>query len=165
MIQDYIDADIKPADVWPQSFLLDDVVLWAKEFPAYGQQAVFLDERDNTADVTSLAAMQSLYSKGVRVIGPAAWKMLTLDAQKKIVPSDYAKNAKAAGLKMIAWSLERSGPLNTGGGWYYQSISLAINNDGDMYTVIDVLAKDVGVIGIFTDWPATVTYYDNCMKQ
>ena len=91
--------------------------------------------------------------------------MLTLDAQQKIVPSDYAKNAKAAGLKMIAWSLERSGPLNTGGGWYYQSISPAINNDGDMYTVIDVLAKDVGVIGIFTDWPATVTYYDNCMKQ
>ncbi|MFA9204620.1 MAG: glycerophosphodiester phosphodiesterase family protein, partial [Flavobacteriales bacterium] len=165
MIQDYIDAGIKPADVWPQSFLLDDVVLWAKEFPAYGQQAVFLDERDNTAEVTSLAAMQSLYSKGVRVIGPAAWKMLTLDAQKKIVPSDYAKNAKAAGLKMIAWSLERSGPLNTGGGWYYQSISPAINNDGDMYTVIDVLAKDVGVIGIFSDWPATVTYYDNCMKQ
>ncbi len=165
MIQDYIDAGIKPADVWPQSFLLDDVVLWAKEFPAYGQQAVFLDERDNTADVTSLAAMQSLYGKGVRVIGPAAWKMLTLDAQQKIVPSDYAKNAKAAGLKMIAWSLERSGPLNTGGGWYYQSISPAINNDGDMYTVIDVLAKDVGVIGIFSDWPATVTYYDNCMKQ
>ncbi|MEC7120146.1 MAG: glycerophosphodiester phosphodiesterase family protein [Pseudomonadota bacterium] len=164
MIQEYIDAGIKPSDVWPQSFLLDDVLLWAKEFPSFGQQAVFLDERDNTAEVTSLAAMQSLYSQGVRVLGPAAWKMLTLDAQQKITPSDYARNAKTAGLNMIAWSLERSGPLSTGGGWYYQSISPVINNDGDMYTVIDALAKDVGVIGIFSDWPATVTYYDNCMN-
>jgi glycerophosphoryl diester phosphodiesterase len=29
--------------------------------------------------------------------------------------------------------------------------------------VIDVLAQDVGVIGIFSDWPATTTYYANCM--
>lgn len=39
----------------------------------------------------------------------------------------------------------------------------AINNDGDMYEVVDVLARDVGVIGIFSDWPATVTWYANCM--
>lgn len=38
-----------------------------------------------------------------------------------------------------------------------------INNDGDMLEVLDVLAKDVGIIGIFFDWPATVTYYANCM--
>lgn len=31
--------------------------------------------------------------------------------------------------------------------------------------VIDVLAKDVGVRGIFTDWPATVTYYASCMGK
>ena len=64
---------------------------------------------------------------------------------------------------MIAWSLERSGPLANGGGWYYQSVTDAINNDGDMYEVVDVLARDVGVIGIFSDWPATVTWYANCM--
>jgi glycerophosphoryl diester phosphodiesterase len=26
-----------------------------------------------------------------------------------------------------------------------------------------VLAKDVGILGIFSDWPATVTYYANCV--
>jgi glycerophosphoryl diester phosphodiesterase len=31
--------------------------------------------------------------------------------------------------------------------------------------VIDVLAKDVGVIGIFSDWPATVSFYANCMGR
>jgi glycerophosphoryl diester phosphodiesterase len=29
--------------------------------------------------------------------------------------------------------------------------------------VFDVLARPVGVIGVFTDWPATVTFYANCM--
>jgi glycerophosphoryl diester phosphodiesterase len=28
--------------------------------------------------------------------------------------------------------------------------------------VLDVLARHVGILGIFSDWPATVTYYANC---
>ena len=28
--------------------------------------------------------------------------------------------------------------------------------------VIDVLARDVGVVGIFADWPATVSFYASC---
>ncbi|MEP2424718.1 MAG: glycerophosphodiester phosphodiesterase, partial [Tateyamaria sp.] len=67
------------------------------------------------------------------------------------------------GLELIAWTMERSGPLQSGGGWYYQSISDAITSDGAMYQVIDVLAQDVEVAGIFSDWPATVSYYASCM--
>jgi len=26
-----------------------------------------------------------------------------------------------------------------------------------------MLAQDVGVIGVFSDWPATTTFYANCM--
>jgi glycerophosphoryl diester phosphodiesterase len=32
-----------------------------------------------------------------------------------------------------------------------------------MYQVLDVLAQDVKIRGIFSDWPATVTYYANCV--
>ena len=28
---------------------------------------------------------------------------------------------------------------------------------------LDVLAREVKILGIFSDWPATVTYYANCM--
>ncbi|MCG8333367.1 MAG: glycerophosphodiester phosphodiesterase, partial [Proteobacteria bacterium] len=80
----------------------------------------------------------------------------------KIVPSLYAKEAKKAGLEIITWTLERSGLLKSGGGWYYQTTKNVINNDGDMMEVLDVLAQKVGILGIFTDWPATVTYYANC---
>jgi glycerophosphoryl diester phosphodiesterase len=70
--------------------------------------------------------------------------------------------AKSADLDIITWTLERSGLLASGGGWYHQSVNSAINNDGDTYSMLDVLAEDVGIIGIFSDWPATVTYYANC---
>jgi len=33
-----------------------------------------------------------------------------------------------------------------------------------MMNVLDVLAKDVGVIGIFSDWPASASYYASCMN-
>lgn len=163
MIQDYIDAGVRPRDVWPQSFQLEDVLYWVNETPSYGRQAVFLDESAITPETSSLAYMESLKAQGVNIIAPAIWKMLTLNGHQEIVPSEYAENARSADLDMIAWSLERSGPLATGGGWYYQSVTDAINNDGDMLTVVDVLARDVGVIGIFSDWPATTTYYANCM--
>jgi glycerophosphoryl diester phosphodiesterase len=37
-----------------------------------------------------------------------------------------------------------------------------INNDGQMYEVLDVLAREVGIVGMFSDWPATVSYYASC---
>ncbi|MDL0430916.1 glycerophosphodiester phosphodiesterase family protein [Marinobacter sp. TBZ242] len=163
MIQDYIDAGVNPRDVWPQSFLLDDVLFWINDMPRFGKQAVFLDQQPMTAENSSLAWMESLSAQGVNVLAPALWKMLTLDGHQQIVPSEYAKNARAAGLDLIAWTVERSGPLADGGGWYHQTITDAINNDGDVFKVIDVLAREVGVIGIFSDWPATTTYYANCM--
>ena len=72
-------------------------------------------------------------------------------------------NAKAAGLDIITWTLERSGLLTDGCGFYYQTVSSVINKPGDTMEVLDVLARQVGILGIFSDWPGTVTYYANCM--
>ena len=68
-----------------------------------------------------------------------------------MMPSEYAKEANKAGLKIITWSIERSGPLANSGGWYYTGLDDAINNDGDLMSFIDVLAQEVGVMGIFSD--------------
>lgn len=163
MINDYIEAGVPPTHVWPQSFFLDDVLFWVEQMPRFGRQAVYLDEAPITSDNSSLAYMESLSAQGVQIIGPALWKMLTLDSRGSIMASDYAVNARTAGLDLIAWTVERSGPLANGGGWYHQTITDAIDRDGDTFEVIDVLARDVGVIGIFSDWPATTTYYANCM--
>ncbi|GGC59407.1 glycerophosphodiester phosphodiesterase family protein [Marinobacter halophilus] len=164
MIQDYINAGVPPEDVWPQSFKLDDILYWINKTPAFGEQAVFLDQKPNDPENVSLAYMEGLAAQGVNILAPALWKMLTLNGQQEIVPSEYAENANTAGLDLIAWTVERSGPLAEGGGWYHQTITDAINNDGDTFKVIDVLAKEVGVIGIFSDWPATTSYYASCMN-
>ena len=105
--------------------------------------------------------MQELIDMGIRVLAPPTW-MLVTNKDGRIVPSNYAVEARAAGLQLITWTLERSGPLPGGGGWYYQLIADITDNDGDVQNLLDVLAQDVGVIGVFSDWPATVTYYANC---
>ena len=170
MIEEYREAGVSPDQVYPQSFLLEDVRYWIDHEGAYGNQAVFLDGRDSNGldplnPGTWQPDMATLAGFGVNIIAPPLWMLVTTNEQEQIVPSPYAVSAKAEGLDMTAWSLERSGPLAGGGGWYYQSISPAINNDGDTFTLLDVLARQVGVIGVFSDWPATTTFYANCLKR
>ena len=168
MIDEYKAAGVPAADVFAQSFNLEDIVYWVENDPEFGAQAVYLDDSDETFPgfdhmdpETWEHSMQELKDMGVNFIAPPIWMLLTVE-DGKIVPSPYAREAKAAGLKIITWSLERSGPLNNGGGWYYQSVKDVIDTDADYYNVLHVLAQDVGVVGVFSDWPATVTYYANC---
>ena len=165
LIDEYEQARIRPERVFAQSFNLNDVLYWLQREPAFGKQAVYLDDRvDQPGGVErATAGMHELASRGVRIVAPPMWALLTRDASNRIVPSAYARAARAAGLDLITWTLERSGQLATGGGYYYQSVTPVIDNDGDVFTVLDVLAKQVGIRGIFSDWPATVTYYANCM--
>ena len=118
---------------------------------------------DYTKPETWSPSMQELVDQGVEIIAPPIWMLLATDGSGAIVPSVYAKEAKAAGLDIITWSFERSDLRKGGEGqWYYTGIGDAIDNDGDKMEVLDVLAQDVGVRGVFSDWPATVTYYANC---
>ncbi|WP_339759197.1 glycerophosphodiester phosphodiesterase family protein [uncultured Sulfitobacter sp.] len=166
LIQEYKTAGVPAADVWAQSFNLDDVLYWIKAEPEFGKQAVYLvewsegfDEQDKSTWAQDFAALKA---QGVQYLAPSLNMLLTNDGGK-LAASAYAKAAKAADLNLIAWTLERSGPLATGGGWYFQSVGDIINNDSDYLVALDVLAQDAGVEGVFSDWPATVTYYANCM--
>jgi glycerophosphoryl diester phosphodiesterase len=163
MIDDYKAAGIRPTRVWAQSFDRNDIRYWLAHEPAFGRQAVFLDDADVPADLPGAAELQAYAAEGIRIVAPPLWALLALDSAGDIVPSQYARDARSAGLDLITWTLERSWPMADGGGWYHQTVSDAIDNDGDTFTVLDVLARDVGVLGVFSDWPATVTYYANCM--
>ena len=105
--------------------------------------------------------MASLKERGVNYIAPPLW-MLVTSQDGEMVPSTLAERAKEADLGIITWTLERSGPLAGGGGWYFQSVSDLVDSDSDYLQILDVLAQDVGVAGVFSDWPATVTFYANC---
>lgn len=168
MVNEYVNEQVSPSDVFMQSFNLDDVHYWLKNTPEFGQQAVWLDGRyrDRSFDANKEKSweptMQELAESGVNIVAPPMWMLLTLDGDRQVVPSAYANAAAAAGLDIVAWTLERSGSLEKGGGWYYQSVKKAIERESDVFKVLHVLAQDVKVRGVFSDWAATTTYYANC---
>ncbi len=168
MINEYKAAGVDPKNVFAQSFNLNDVLYWIKAEPEFGKQAVYLvewhdgfNEQDAKTWNEDFAALKA---QGVNYLSPSINMLLTVkDGQ--IAASDYAKAAKDAGLHLISWTLERSGPLATGGGWYFQSVKDATTDDSVYFTALDVLAQEVGIVGMFSDWPATTTYYASCMAQ
>jgi hypothetical protein len=71
-------------------------------------------------------------------------------------------NASASGFDLISWSFERvdlrRGAAGVEAYYDFDPTGAAIKKDSDMYKALDVLAKDVKLIGLFSDWPATVGY-------
>jgi glycerophosphoryl diester phosphodiesterase len=150
--------------VWLQSFLYDDILYWLEAEPRWAKQAVYLDSTAEVASMPEAVASLAKYAKdGLQIVAPPLQYLVTVE-DGKIVPSEYALAAKKAGLGIISWTLERSAWLGdgSGGGYYYSSVANVTNNEGDVYNLLHVLAQDVGVLGVFSDWSATVTYYANC---
>ncbi|WP_432464618.1 glycerophosphodiester phosphodiesterase family protein [Agarivorans sp. QJM3NY_33] len=140
MIDEYTEAGVEPSEVYPQSFLIDDLEYWLANNSDYGQQGVFLVSKP--ADVPSPS---EIAAKGIKIVAPI-YTLLVEEQNGELQATDYAKELKAQGLDLITWSLERR---------YTSYPELA---------VLDVLKQQLGVIGVFSDWPATVTFYDNCTQ-
>jgi glycerophosphoryl diester phosphodiesterase len=168
MIDEYKNAGIHPKDVWPQSFFAGDILYWIQKEPKFGKQAVYLDDwSPPTFPALTLDELKQLKQQGVKIIAPPIPALLAVDAAGKIVPSQYAMDIRSFGFDIITWTFERS-DLRRGAafaGFYYafDPTGIAVKTDSDMYKALDVLAREVKILGIFSDWPATVTYYANCM--
>jgi len=54
-------------------------------------------------------------------------------------------------------------PMSVQADWYYQSLPWLAQNDSAILQLLHVLAQDVGVRGVFSDWPGTTTFYANCL--
>jgi glycerophosphoryl diester phosphodiesterase len=184
MIDEYIWAGVPPSRVWPQSFDLQDLLFWLREAPEFARQAVYLDGRYGSTTANGAPAqlnpgMAELAAMGVNIIAPPIPFLLRVADDGAIVPSAYASSAREAGLEIITWTLERSdlragsrtggiGPDGLPNATFYYLFdrnpnAQAVRSESDLYEVLDVLARQVGVRGVFSDWPATVTYYANCM--
>jgi len=171
MIDEFKKAGVDPQDVFAQSFNKNDILYWIKHEPRFGRQAVYLDDIDPTVSPPlpriSLDELRQLRRAGVHIIAPPIFALLAVDSHDRIVPSQYALDIKNTGFDIITWSFERADLRKGAGpaGFYYlfDPDSRAIKKDSDMYKALDALAQQVKIRGIFSDWPATVTYYANCM--
>lgn len=172
--QQLIDAlragGVEPRDAWPQSFNLEDILYWIEHEPAYGRQAVYLVDYDAAARDTipslPFAELIRLRKLGVRIVAPPIPALLSVE-NGQVVPSKLARDLKRLGFDIITWSFERAdlrqGAAKAGFYYAFDPAGEAIRKDSDMYVALDVLARQVRVKGIFSDWPGTVTYYANCM--
>ncbi|MGY5452803.1 glycerophosphodiester phosphodiesterase family protein [Agarivorans sp. MS3-6] len=140
MIDEYIDAGVEPSQVYAQSFSIDDVEYWIANNPEFGEQAVYLIYLlDGVPSPTEIAA------KGINIVAPIYTALLE-QQNGVVVASDYAKQLKAEGLDLITWTIERR------------------YTDYPEFEVLNVLKKELELVGVFSDWPATVTFFDNCVK-
>jgi len=167
LVDEYREMGISLKKVWPQSFLYADILYWLKADPEFGKNAMYLDNNGGTTPQLMANATAKLggYKKdGVNYISPPINYLLTTK-NGEIVPSDYAVEAKKQGLGIISWSLERSGPIARAAkskDSYISSVADVVTRDGDLFTIVDVLAQKVGVRKLFSDWSATTTFYANC---
>jgi glycerophosphoryl diester phosphodiesterase len=172
---------VRPRDAFPQSFNPNDVLYWVRN-TAYGDQAVFLVDYNTATDGIVLfdttgkqlltrdeqnAFFKQLRRAGVKIVAPSFNALLTIQGDR-IVPTVLAKDLKSLGFSLISWSFERvdlrRGAAGVGSYYDFDPTGAAIKKDSDMYKALDVLAKDVKLIGLFSDWPATVSYYASCMS-
>lgn len=172
---------VRPKDAWPQSFNPNDVLYWVRH-TAYGEQAVFLVDYDASKDnlvlsdtsgrplltrPEQLAFFRELRRAGVNIVAPSFTALLSVQGDR-VVASSFAKELKAMGFDLIGWSFERTdvrrGSAGAGGYYDFDPTGAAIRKDADMYKALDALARDVKVIGLFSDWPATVSYYASCLN-
>jgi len=171
MIDEFKAAGVDPKNVWAQSFNKDDVLYWIQNEPRFGKQAVYLDSIDPTVTPPiprqTIDELKQLKKKGVKIIAPPMFALLAVNSSNEIVPSQYAQDIKALGFDIITWTFERAdlrkGAVPAGFYYLFDPQGKAVKKDSDMYKALDALARQVGIIGIFSDWAATVTYYANCM--
>lgn len=173
LVAEYEDAGISPADVHLQSFHIDDVRTWVAERPEFGEQAILLEGRK----VTELQSrpptqrdFEALKAEGIHYLGPPIPVILRAGTNGEFKASIYADRAHRAGLKLIAWTTERSGRIldevkTDNGAYYYDSLVDVLDGDGDILRAIDALATKAKVVGVFSDWPATTTFYANCIEH
>lgn len=161
MIDEYIAAGVPPERVWPQSFLHTDVYYWIQNTD-FGDQAVALDGNYDFTNEEVTALIDELVANGVKIVAPPMQRLVDgdMNSEFNMVPSFYATEAKAKGLDIITWTLERTGPGLEG--FYWGSTAGFGLKEGDKYNLLHVLHEEVGILGIFSDWPATVTFFANC---
>lgn len=157
----YKKHNIPAENVWLQSFVADDVKYWIENYPDFGPQVVYLDAiwTGNT-NVTKV-----LLETGVKIVAPPMWTLVSLDAQKNMVASEYVQKVLSVRphTKFITWTLERSGRIGGGGGWYYQTVRDIVSDEGFAFEMLKAL-WDIGVLGVFSDWPETTTFFSSCMR-
>ena len=154
LLEEYRSLEVEASTVFPQSFDRRVVDHWLTRHPDFSNNVVYLDGRGrNPLFLPSRTDMDKLFNKGLRYIAPPIPMLLKQDHNGDLRETAYARYAIQSGLKLITWTMESR----------LSDITGFSNQDSDRLLVLDALHRRAQVSGVFSDWPATVTRYANCM--
>ncbi len=163
----YRDARIDSARVFPQSFDLDTIAYFQQALPEYARQAIYLDGQfesrgfDASNPSSFSLDMSDLAARNIFAIG-APYFILLQENGGRLEPSAYALEAKRAGLSIFAWTLDRPSMAQLAKTNFHLRASFSTVQRAEYFQLVDALARTSGILGIFTDDPAPLTYYANC---
>ena len=76
---------------------------------------------------------------------------------------EHTKESHEAGARMGAGILECDVTFTSDRAHVCRHDQCDLHTTTNILVTLDVLARQVGILGIFSDWAATVTFYANCM--
>ena len=79
MIDEYKAEDVKPRNVYPQSFDIRDIRYWIAKEPEFGKQAVYLDDANVVAELPSAAQLAAYKAEGINIVAPPIFALLEVD--------------------------------------------------------------------------------------
>ena len=168
-ISAYREAGVPLGDLYPQSFERKEIARWHDIDPAFAARAVYLEGRIPSRRLLPrqrlllLPLLLPLRNAGIKHLAAPLWMLAEASAEGTLRVSSYGALAAELGFELIAWTLERSPPRSwRGRDWYYQGLEGVITRDGDLFTLLHFLRHELPLIGVFSDWPATVSYYASC---
>jgi len=163
LLTEYDAAGIAASRVHPQSFSIDVIRYWIDRHPEFAAGTVYLDPRARQPGFKpTLEGMLELKAAGITTLAPPMPLLLVLTDDGQLAPSEYAKNARLAGLDLITWTFE-AGRATDPNNRFYANLPGWMDSESKMLEVLDALHNQVGVKGVFSDWPGTVTYYASCL--
>ncbi len=159
LLDEYRQYNIPPNRVILQSFEYADIEYWLRNAP--NQPLLYLLRPWEPSVPVTREAFQRLYQAGVRAVAPPIATLLRWTPESGLQPTALADAAVQADMKLYAWTLERTDPTGS------DAFDLPGNplklGEAYVFPILHALVEQVGVAGVFTDWPATVTYYANCL--
>ena len=124
MIDEYKAAGVPPERVFPQSFDKNDVLYWVEHEPAFGRQAVYLDDAETPRRTCPASRSWSATSRpGINIVGAA--DVRAAGARRAATASchrTYANDARppASTSSPGRWSARACSPT-ANNGFYYQT--------------------------------------------
>ena len=164
LIDEYKAAGVPPQAVWPQSFNLPDILYWLEREPDFGRQAVYLEDAESVGQLpngrritaSACARHPHLGTAIVRAAGARRARPHCAVAER---PRSARSRARAR-CREVSSDRARSGQATMAGITRPSMPPCAANSD--VLVVLDVLARQVHVRAVFSDWSATTTFYANC---